>query len=133
QGKELLDELKHSHACTVRILTSAYGEMAVAMDAVNDGEIFRYQKKPWRAGDCLPLFQEALARHRWLVNERARVQADLKHQFETLYSGRIKRLDVLQSVVSETAGRPVLMDFIQALQRIQPLPANASHLRASLA
>ncbi|GAA3946059.1 response regulator [Allohahella marinimesophila] len=131
-GKELLDELRQSHPCTVRILTSAYGEVAVAMDAVNEGEIFRYQKKPWRAVDCLSLFREALARRRQLLSELNQTRSALDHQLEALYKTRTIQLLALEPLINEAAGLPVLASFLQALQTIKPLPANASHLRASL-
>ncbi|MAM89693.1 MAG: hypothetical protein CME36_20530 [unclassified Hahellaceae] len=131
-GKELLDTLRQSHPCTVRILTSAYGEVAVAIDAINEGEIFRYQKKPWRAADCLPLFREALVRHNELVNERDKDRARLDEQFRSIYDHRIKRLMTIEAAVDEAAGRPVMNCYLKSLQAIQALPASAAHLRASM-
>ncbi|MBU2873431.1 response regulator [Marinobacter salexigens] len=133
QGKELLDELKQSHPATVRILTSAYGEVNVALDAVNEGGIFRYQKKPWRATELLPLFQEAIARHLTLASARENTLSQLEHQFNGL---RDKRRELLLSNLSEpvdtAAGAPVMSRFLQALDTIPCLFANTSHLRASL-
>lgn len=132
QGKELLDELKQSHPETVRILTSAYGEVDVALEAVNEGEIFRYQKKPWRASELLPLFQQAIARHRALRSARHSVRSHLEHQFAELRRQRHIRLhQTLSETLGALADGAVAREFLEVLDSIEPLPANASHLRAS--
>ncbi|WP_417520583.1 response regulator [Marinobacter sp.] len=133
QGKELLDELKQSHPATVRILTSAYGEVNVALDAVNEGGIFRYQKKPWRATELMSLFQEAIARHCALASARESRLSQLEQQFNGLRDQRRELLlKNLSGPVDTAAGAPVMTLFIQALDTIPCLFANTSHLRASL-
>lgn len=132
QGKELLDELKQTHPETVRILTSAYGEVDVALEAVNEGEIFRYQKKPWRAQEMLPLFREAIARHQALRAARHHARSDLDHQFSELLFQRRSRLHhILPDPIRAMIGDETLTDFLEALATIRTLPANNSHLRAS--
>ena len=132
QGKELLDELKQSHPEIVRILTSAYGEVNVALDAVNEGGIFRYQKKPWRATELLPLFQEAIARHLALTSARDGALHQREIRFAELRQQRRARLfERLSEPVNVAASGAVMTDFLQALDSIQPMAANTSHLRAS--
>ena len=46
-GITLLDGLRQSRPDIIRILTTAYGELSQAIEAVNRGEIFRYITKPW--------------------------------------------------------------------------------------
>ncbi|MFP3977225.1 response regulator [Marinobacter sp. KMM 10035] len=133
QGKELIDELKQSHPATIRILTSAYGEVHVALDAVNEGEIFRYQKKPWRATELLPLFQEAVSRHLTLASARENTLSQLERQFSELRRQRRARLlENLSGPVNSAAGAPAMSLFLQAVDAIPCLAANSSHLRASL-
>ncbi|MCK0163275.1 response regulator [Marinobacter sp. S6332] len=133
QGKELLDELKQSHPATVRILTSAYGEVNVAINAVNEGGIFRYQKKPWRAAELMSLFQEAIARHCALASARESRLSQLEHQFNGLRDQRRELLlKNLSEAVDTAAGASVMTLFLQALDTIPCLFANTSHLRASL-
>jgi len=131
-GKELLDELRQSHPTIVRILTSAWGEVDVAMDAVNEGRIFRYQKKPWYAGDLLILFRKALAHHRALVAARDSSRSMAGQQFEELRQQRRARLlDQLSEKVDGYTGEPITADFLDALATIRTLPAQPPHLRAS--
>ncbi|MGM0768812.1 MAG: response regulator [Pseudomonadota bacterium] len=131
-GKDLLDELRQSHPAIVRILTSAWGEVDVALDAVNEGRIFHYQTKPWHARDLLPLFRKALSRHRALVSARDSSRSQAEQHFAELRQQRHARLlDHLAEPVDAIAATPVVADFLDSLAVIRTLPANASHLRAS--
>ena len=128
QGKELLDELKQSHPNTVRILTSAYGEVDVALGAVNDGQIFRYQKKPWQARAILDLFREAVVHHRNLVATQSHQRSELDERFGRF---RQQRRERLQHHLSEAIDPSLVSDYLQVLAQIETLPASPSHLRAS--
>lgn len=46
-GVELLRHVRKSQPHIVRMLTTAYSDLDIAIDAVNDGEIIRYITKPW--------------------------------------------------------------------------------------
>ncbi len=46
-GTELLSKAKEIAPDTIRILLTGYSDADAALDALNDGEIFRYINKPW--------------------------------------------------------------------------------------
>ena len=46
-GVELLREVKAIAPATVRMLLTGYSDLAAIVGAVNEGEIFRYLRKPW--------------------------------------------------------------------------------------
>lgn len=129
QGNELLDQLKRSHPDVVRILTSAYGEVNVAMDAVNEGRIFRYRQKPWRASELMALFRDGIRKHRELVESRDRDNAKTLSRFDKIRARRQRRLSQTLSPVVDSH---VVDRFLNALLTINTLPASSSHLRASL-
>ncbi len=52
-GVELLRFLKSHYPRIVRLLATAYSDLAEAIEAVNSGEIFRYIQKPWKDFDAL--------------------------------------------------------------------------------
>jgi FixJ family two-component response regulator len=54
-GVELLRFLKSHHPRIVRLLATAYSDLAEAIEAVNSGEIFRYIQKPWKDFDSLKM------------------------------------------------------------------------------
>ncbi|MGC8121785.1 response regulator [Marinobacter sp. VGCF2001] len=132
QGKELLDELRQSHPAVVRILTSAWGEVDVALNAVNEGRIFRYQKKPWQAQTLLLLFREAIARHRQLASALNHTRSETRKRFAELRLQRRERLlDQLQSDLDTLVPFRILNAFLDTLAGIEHVPAAKAHLRAS--
>lgn len=46
-GNELLRYARENYPHMVRILTTAYSEIEYTVDAINEGQIHRYIKKPW--------------------------------------------------------------------------------------
>jgi response regulator RpfG family c-di-GMP phosphodiesterase len=46
-GTELLRQARDIAPDTIRILLTGYSDADAALDALNDGEIFRYINKPW--------------------------------------------------------------------------------------
>jgi len=46
-GNELLSYARERHPLIVRMLTTAYSELGLAIEAINPGEIYRYITKPW--------------------------------------------------------------------------------------
>lgn len=132
QGKELLDELRQSHPAVVRILTSAWGEVDVALNAVNEGRIFRYQKKPWQAQTLLPLFREAIARHSELASALDNTRCETRKRFAELRLQRHGRLlDHLRPILSSQVPDTTLNAFLDTVASIDHLPAAKAHLRAS--
>ena len=46
-GVELLRRVKETAPATVRILLTGYSDLAAIVGSINDGEVFRFLKKPW--------------------------------------------------------------------------------------
>src|SRR5262245_39448210 len=47
KGVQFLERARQLHPRAVRILTTAYSDLDVAIDAVNSGAIYKYVNKPW--------------------------------------------------------------------------------------
>lgn len=47
RGNELLRHAREHHPAVVRMLTTAYSDIGEAIEAINNGEIYRYIAKPW--------------------------------------------------------------------------------------
>ena len=46
-GVELLRQVKEAAPATVRILLTGYSDLAAIVGSINDGEVFRFARKPW--------------------------------------------------------------------------------------
>lgn len=60
-GAELLASVRERSPDTVRILLTGYSDLDAAIDAVNDGGIWRYVNKPWTVDGIQKTVREAVA------------------------------------------------------------------------
>jgi len=79
-GVKLLRLLREKYPTIIRMLTTAYSDLSEAIDAVNDGEIFRYIQKPWdydllktELAQAMELFELKLERDQ-LLNEKIMIK-----------------------------------------------------------
>ena len=131
KGLQLINEMRQSYPHITRILTSAYGELDVALGAVNQGRIFRYQKKPWHAASLLPVLEDAIAQHHASRRKSEQSQVALAERFEGI---REQRKAALLRALTESPSGPmaspdVIQDFLRDMDAIDTLPPGASHFR----
>jgi len=60
QGVQFLGRARQLHPRAIRILTTAYSDLEVAIDAVNSGAIYKYITKPWEVPDLEITLKRAL-------------------------------------------------------------------------
>ena len=60
-GVELLREIRKTSPHTVRLLLTGYSDLAATMASVNEGEVFRFVKKPWDNDQIRATLAEAAA------------------------------------------------------------------------
>lgn len=60
-GSELLRIARETSPATMRILLTGYSDLDASIASVNEGEVFRYLMKPWRAEEVRKVVAEAAA------------------------------------------------------------------------
>ena len=60
QGVQFLGRARDLHPRAIRILTTAYSDIEVAIDAVNSGAIYKYISKPWEVPELEITLKRAL-------------------------------------------------------------------------
>jgi len=88
----------------VRILLTGQADMAAAIKAINEGQIFRFLTKPCAAEQFLSVIDEAVRQHELIMAERVLLQRTLV--------GAIKALTDIMSLVS-----PAVIGRAQRLKR----------------
>jgi signal transduction histidine kinase len=58
-GVELLSQVKQKHPDAVRLLFTAYADMGAVIDAINEGNVYRYISKPWEVTDLKATLRQA--------------------------------------------------------------------------
>jgi putative nucleotidyltransferase with HDIG domain len=99
-GIELLRALRVTNPEAVRILITAASDFKVAMQAVNDGEVFRLLGKPWHVSELRGAISQAADFYR-LMQENKRLTRELAQRNEQLM---VLNSTLEQQVVERTTG-----------------------------
>lgn len=80
-GAQLLRRARADYPDTVRIIFTGYADLKAVLDAVNEGEIYRYLTKPWAPDELVAVLHQACAHHDLAV-ERLQLLADLRDHLQ---------------------------------------------------
>ncbi|MCL5033902.1 MAG: response regulator [Bacteroidetes bacterium] len=97
-GIQFLAWVKTKAPDTVRILLTAYADLRSAMDAVNNGNVFRFLTKPCPPPVLLTALEEALKQYRLVTTERELLE-------KTLGGTVAVMADILEMVDEDAFGR----------------------------
>jgi signal transduction histidine kinase len=97
-GVELLKQVKVHHPDTVRMLITAYSDMDVVIEAINEGNVYRYLAKPYNEDDLRNAIRQGIETF-YLIRERERLEAE---KIET--AKRMARANRLSAVGTLAAG-----------------------------
>lgn len=76
-GVEFLRRVKSDHPEAIRLIFTGYADVQAVIDAVNQGNVFRYVSKPWNPDELIKTLREAGEEYDRLA-ERERLLADLQ-------------------------------------------------------
>lgn len=82
-GAQFLKAVREGWPEVVRILLTGYADISSTIEAVNQGQIYRYVSKPWTDEDMMLTVRQALET-RALQREKDRLEALTREQNETL-------------------------------------------------
>ena len=97
-GVELLKRVKTQRPNAVRMLITAYTEMDLVIEAINEGNVYRYITKPYNEDDLRNTLRQGIETY-YLLRERERLEAE---KIET--TKRMARANRLSAVGTLAAG-----------------------------
>lgn len=80
-GVEFLSRIKNAHPAAMRLIFTGYADIKAVIDAINQGNVFRYIAKPWDPEELTEALREAGQRYDYLA-QRNRLLGDLR-QYES--------------------------------------------------
>ena len=83
-GVELLAQVRTHAPDTVRILLTGNADLQAAIDAINQGQIFRFLTKPCKSEALVSAITAALAQHRLITAQRELLEETLSGSIEVL-------------------------------------------------
>jgi len=69
-GTDLLSILQEEYPEVGRVLITGYGDMNVAMDAINKGKVHRFVSKPWDPATVKKMVEQELERYRLVIGNK---------------------------------------------------------------
>jgi signal transduction histidine kinase len=69
-GVEFLHRVRGAHPDAIRLLFTGYADIRAVIDAINQGNVFRYITKPWDPDELQSIIREACERYDLLVERR---------------------------------------------------------------
>jgi response regulator RpfG family c-di-GMP phosphodiesterase len=97
-GVEFLTRIKCDHPYAIRLIFTGYADIRAVIDAINQGNVFRYVTKPWDPEDLLAALRQAgerydqLAQHQELLSELQAYESRREQFLEELIAGRLGTL-----------------------------------------
>lgn len=98
-GVELLNNVRHRHPMSIRLLFTGFADLEAIIEAINHGHIFKFVKKPWQPEELLGVVREAAQEYDRLVKQDEEL-AYLRAELERL---RL-RVTVLEQEVARLRG-----------------------------
>src|SRR3954468_2123283 len=62
-GVEFLNRLRERYPDTTRLLFTGYADIKAVIEAINEGNVYRYITKPWDPDELQTVIREAINRH----------------------------------------------------------------------
>jgi response regulator RpfG family c-di-GMP phosphodiesterase len=119
-GAQFLAEARRRHPDSVRLLLTGYAEVQAAIDAVNQGGLFRFLTKPCDTDTLTAALDAALAQHRLVTAERELLDRTLRGSVQVLGEvlalanpaafGRALRVQALARELAKSASAEVGWD-----------------------
>jgi signal transduction histidine kinase len=82
-GVEFLGHVRGDHPEAIRLLFTGYADIKAVIDAINQGNVYRYITKPWDPDDLQIVIRQATEQYDLLV-ERKRLLAELQETNQEL-------------------------------------------------
>ena len=82
-GVELLDFARRNCPKTVRIMLTGNNDVTTAIEAINDGQVFRFITKPWDHDEFVRIVDMAIEQHE-LLDSKERYEAHIEAQNDQL-------------------------------------------------
>src|SRR5262249_23350460 len=126
-GDVFLSHARRLHPEAIRILFTGYADIQAVINAVNEGNIFRYVLKPWDAGELEGVIRQAAEQYE-LLAERKRLIAELQAANAQLTKANLalaeagQRKSAFIGVASHEFNTPITMvlGFSELLKLLNP-------------
>lgn len=118
-GIELLRQISMKRPDLIRMLITAYTEIELVIDAINQGNVYRYLTKPYNEEELRQTLRQGIERY-FLVKERDRLYAEKMETFKKMaQANRLTAIGVLAAGMAHEINNPLVAinTFLQMIPK----------------
>lgn len=124
-GVEFLHQIRGDYPEAVRLLFTGYADLRAVIEAINQGNVYRYVTKPWDPDELQTVIREAMERYQLLV-DRNRLIGELKQKNQELEStnARMKQTAALRDAFIQVASHELRtpLTILRGMVRLALMP-----------
>jgi signal transduction histidine kinase len=124
-GVEMFSRMRTAYPHTQRVILSGFTDTDAIIDAINEGQVFQFVRKPWQRVELLTVLQRALDAHdlslqnsvlteRLLVSERCAMLGQATGRIAHEMANQINILPLIELIEDEYADDRQLQQFARA-------------------
>ena len=124
-GVEMFARMRTAYPHTQRVILSGFTDTDAIIDAINEGQVFQFVRKPWQRVELLTVLQRALDAHdlslqnsvlteRLLVSERSALLGQATGRIAHEMANQINILPLIELIEDEYADDSQLQQFARA-------------------
>lgn len=124
-GVEMFSRMRTAYPHTQRVILSGFTDTDAIIDAINEGQVFQFVRKPWQRVELLTVLQRALDAHdlslqnsvlteRLLVSERSALLGQATGRIAHEMANQINILPLIELIEDEYADDQQLQQFAKA-------------------
>lgn len=129
-GVQLLNRIRGPHPEATRLLFTGYADIRAVVDAINQGNVYRYITKPWDPDELQTIIREACERHDLIVERREMTDALHRKNVELEQANaQLSRADELKTAFIQVASHElrtpltILNGYAQLAAAVADVPA----------
>lgn len=69
-GVDFFSRIKHKYPDALRLLLTGYTDIEAVVNAINEGQVFRYVTKPWNPAELESIIREAFEKYELITNNK---------------------------------------------------------------
>ncbi|MDP3912645.1 MAG: response regulator [Bacteroidota bacterium] len=102
-GVDFFAQIKDKYPDALKLILTGYSDIEAVIGAINEGQVFRYVKKPWNPDELESIIREAFEKYELITNNRKLMSSlqEANQNLEAKVKARTLELEKVNSRLSE--------------------------------
>lgn len=102
-GVDFFSQIKDKYPDALKLILTGYSDIEAVIGAINEGQVFRYVKKPWNPDELETIIREAFEKYELITNNRKLMSSlqEANQNLEEKVRRRTSELEKLNARLSE--------------------------------